>query len=442
MADVQLEKGYIRIANALYDAVQTAPFTDSQRRVVSALIRLSYGWGRKTVEIAVPDLAKLLDLKNSGGFRGGVSEIIDAGVLQLVRGGTGRKPSVFAVQKDHEQWGVFSVSAAVLGAKWAARPSHADSLLALSIEGDDAEDEGDDSGGDGDAGNDPPAADAADSTEGASGKAPSLAVQGACTEASMIKDACTEAATCLPTGTLGPSKSFIGETYTAGKTGKTVEPITTTTTRADAGEISGAVERIDPAGLLRWDELSLKLSTDHNRAHIVAFFGRLKPGERHAWSARLANWLSGLDCPPSYTPTAEVLATAMSEYTGDHAPRHVWSFVEDAVRRWERAKGDGKHMRFPAGAGRVGAPDPAVRQRAQEIWAVVKREGLATCNPNLIAQRVRDLERLNKLPSGIADADAFLALFSRFPRSTLSAARNDHFAEQAILEVLSVSSAA
>jgi phage replication O-like protein O len=114
VADVQLEKGHVRIANALNRALIVARFSDVQRRVVHLLIDQTFGWQRKTVEMSIPELAAMLDMKASGGFREAITDLVHAGVVQLVRGGSGRTRSVFAVQKDHEQWGKFSVASAFL----------------------------------------------------------------------------------------------------------------------------------------------------------------------------------------------------------------------------------------------------------------------------------------------------------------------------------------
>jgi len=48
MADVQLENGYVRIANQLLEALSISEFTAAERRLLDLLIRLSYGCRKKT----------------------------------------------------------------------------------------------------------------------------------------------------------------------------------------------------------------------------------------------------------------------------------------------------------------------------------------------------------------------------------------------------------
>jgi len=53
----QLESGYTRIANCLLEGILAYPFMGGELRVVFAVIRLTYGWGKKSAVLKVRELA-------------------------------------------------------------------------------------------------------------------------------------------------------------------------------------------------------------------------------------------------------------------------------------------------------------------------------------------------------------------------------------------------
>lgn len=126
MADVQLEKGYTRTANQLEEAIIWAPFTGTEFRIVSAIKRLTYGWRRRTVRIAQPDLAEKCRTKMNGGFRRAFESLVVEGVIIEVEGPTGRAPGAYALNKNFERWGRYSVPASGLEAVFKDRPNHVD----------------------------------------------------------------------------------------------------------------------------------------------------------------------------------------------------------------------------------------------------------------------------------------------------------------------------
>lgn len=55
----QLEHGYTRIAHTLLEAILQYPFTGGELKLVLAVIRSTYGWGRKEALLFVVELARL-----------------------------------------------------------------------------------------------------------------------------------------------------------------------------------------------------------------------------------------------------------------------------------------------------------------------------------------------------------------------------------------------
>lgn len=129
MADVQLEHGHVRIANRLFEAILDAEFTGAQARILVALIRLTFGWRRRTVTLTVPELASFCRLQPVGGFRRALRELVTEGVVLQLEQEKGRTATTYAIQKDFAAWGRYSIAEARLSAVWRTRPRSDDQLL-------------------------------------------------------------------------------------------------------------------------------------------------------------------------------------------------------------------------------------------------------------------------------------------------------------------------
>lgn len=126
-ANVQLEHGYIRLANRLATAIAMAPWDGAaQPRMVMALVRLTYGRNRKDAEIGKADWRAVTGLTD----RHIVSvrkRLQDEGVMELVADFDARTqtPQRWRLRKDFTRWGSFAVPLAVVEAaeKVAAPPA-------------------------------------------------------------------------------------------------------------------------------------------------------------------------------------------------------------------------------------------------------------------------------------------------------------------------------
>ena len=101
MADVQVEHGYTRIANTLYEALLRARLPGRHKDVVHAVIRLTYGYGKTTDRIAASQLAALTGIRDRS-VRAIVADLASAGILEreTERGVSAR----LHVVKDYETW--------------------------------------------------------------------------------------------------------------------------------------------------------------------------------------------------------------------------------------------------------------------------------------------------------------------------------------------------
>ena len=107
MADVQLENGHVRIANALWEAWNRADLDRNELRVLLALVRLSYGWGRS--DTAGTAGYKRIERATGLGSRAvaaGVKGLVQKQVVQRVRPGVKASgtPAVYAIVKDFDRW--------------------------------------------------------------------------------------------------------------------------------------------------------------------------------------------------------------------------------------------------------------------------------------------------------------------------------------------------
>jgi phage replication O-like protein O len=105
MADVQPEHGHIRIANALWDAWCAASLTATERRALMAIVRQSYGFGRKDTGTwaSLGALERYTGMGRTHVSRAVRGLVMKGVVLRLSKGG-GRTPSVFAPCKDYDRW--------------------------------------------------------------------------------------------------------------------------------------------------------------------------------------------------------------------------------------------------------------------------------------------------------------------------------------------------
>ena len=114
MADVQTENGHIRIANALWEAWNRADLTASEVKVLMAIVRLSYGWGRKMTAARWsegPDPASAATLErmtgiNATSVRRAVRGLCMKQVVRRVSGHDSEKcaAAVYAPEKDFDLW--------------------------------------------------------------------------------------------------------------------------------------------------------------------------------------------------------------------------------------------------------------------------------------------------------------------------------------------------
>lgn len=115
MSSPQLEDGYVRIANELFDAVLRFPFSKRQQTILWAVMRKTYGYRKKRDDISLSQLSQITGLDASN-ISKAINELAQMKVL-LKR--PGKYGQVLEVQKDFQSW-----RSGCFNQPWSFRPEH------------------------------------------------------------------------------------------------------------------------------------------------------------------------------------------------------------------------------------------------------------------------------------------------------------------------------
>ena len=97
----QLEDGYVRIANELYDAVLNSVHSLRHIKVVFALIRKTYGFNKKEDDITISQIAELACVHRNHVGRA-IKDLEEMRVINPVR--AGRYGLILGLNKRHDEW--------------------------------------------------------------------------------------------------------------------------------------------------------------------------------------------------------------------------------------------------------------------------------------------------------------------------------------------------
>lgn len=103
MASPQVENGYTRIANGLLEAICRYRCSGAQKDVVLAVIRVTYGFHRKSREIGTAYLARLTG-QNPRRLAADVSTLIKRNVLKVIKPHSPNHSRTLALNKNFDEW--------------------------------------------------------------------------------------------------------------------------------------------------------------------------------------------------------------------------------------------------------------------------------------------------------------------------------------------------
>lgn len=103
MADVQLERGYTRIANEILDALAKYQLNGTQWRILIVVFRYTYGFARKDHELSETFISKLTGIHRKQIGRE-LSELIKDKLLLVKKPASFTSSRILAFNKNFEVW--------------------------------------------------------------------------------------------------------------------------------------------------------------------------------------------------------------------------------------------------------------------------------------------------------------------------------------------------
>jgi phage replication O-like protein O len=100
MADVRLEKGFLRIANELMDAFARIRIPGEAWQVLAVIIRQTYGWGKKSDRIPLSRFVEMTGLRMRS-VRRALERLL---AMNLIARSGGSGGIEYSIIKDHDQW--------------------------------------------------------------------------------------------------------------------------------------------------------------------------------------------------------------------------------------------------------------------------------------------------------------------------------------------------
>lgn len=96
----QLEDGHIRIANELFDVVWGLPFSHRQHKVIFAIIRKTYGYGKKEDDVSASQIGEFCRMSRTH-VTSTLNQLAEMGVITKKPGAYG---SIVGINKHYSQW--------------------------------------------------------------------------------------------------------------------------------------------------------------------------------------------------------------------------------------------------------------------------------------------------------------------------------------------------
>jgi len=99
-ANPQLENGYVRIANELFEAMGKYPFSGAELKILIVIMRLTYGWGLKQNVISFSKLSYLSALDARHTKRVVKRLVLDKVLIKYKQ----QRNNILGVNKDYISW--------------------------------------------------------------------------------------------------------------------------------------------------------------------------------------------------------------------------------------------------------------------------------------------------------------------------------------------------
>jgi len=104
MASPQIENGYVKIANKLFDALIRYRLPGEQRQCLDVIIRKTYGYNKKADAISLSQFVEMTGIVKPHVVRA-LNELLSKKVIRITKNGN-KGPHVYEINKDFESWKV------------------------------------------------------------------------------------------------------------------------------------------------------------------------------------------------------------------------------------------------------------------------------------------------------------------------------------------------
>lgn len=103
MASPQIENGYTRISNELYDKIISTKLNGVQSGILHAVIRYTYGFGRTSAELSEKFLSEA-----TGHHKKNISKelkkLTDNKIIEIISKSSFNSPRILAINKNYDEW--------------------------------------------------------------------------------------------------------------------------------------------------------------------------------------------------------------------------------------------------------------------------------------------------------------------------------------------------
>ena len=111
MANPQKENGFVQIANELFEAIYMQfDFTKRQLRVLSTIIRHTYGWNKKTCTMSLREISAETGIDHRH-VSTALQELSEKSVLYVE--GLSTETRTYKLNKNYDEWGVTKTATVV-----------------------------------------------------------------------------------------------------------------------------------------------------------------------------------------------------------------------------------------------------------------------------------------------------------------------------------------
>lgn len=115
MANPQIEKGYIKISNEIYDALCKIRIPGEPRQLFDFIIRKTYGFNRKEALLTLDEF-RITGISDKGNISRGLKKLQKMGVI-IVTKRDNKSDCFYSIQKDYDLWEPLAKKPKTIGKK-------------------------------------------------------------------------------------------------------------------------------------------------------------------------------------------------------------------------------------------------------------------------------------------------------------------------------------